>query len=493
MPKAATTPTAPRRRHNPLELDYMQSGPLKTKAPKRVKKDTEEGPGFVDAKQTRTILKLGQGLTQEDQDERTAKQKAAAGPNREAFNYDARLAELEEAEDDEPENTGMAGANDDEEAWGDEDDEIEHLDVDPEDLEAYRKFLPELDQDPLLAHGWNQKPDDGMAEDDEQPTNLADLIMEKIMQHEADMERRESGPIDDDELPEKVVLVYTKIGEILSRWKSGKIPKPFKVLPTIPRWEEIIQLTKPENWTANAVYEATKIFTSGKKDTSRVFLEHVLLPRVREDIYEHHKLNVHLFKAVKRALYARSAWFKGFLFPLVSNNLTSREATIIGAVLTRVSVPILHSAAALAGLCEISAQGASDGVEGGGAVNILIKALLEKKYALPWSVIDSLVFHFLRFRSVDPASIKQADGLDVEETTNARLPVVWHQCFLAFAERYKNDITEDAREALLDLILTHGHPAISPEIRKELLSGRGRGVVEVPQTVALDGDDTMML
>lgn len=148
------------------------------------------------------------------------------------------------------------------------------------------------------------------------------------------------------------------------------------------------------------MYEATKIFTSGKKDTARVFLEHVLLPRVREDIYEHHKLNVHLFKAVKRALYSRSAWFKGFLFPMVSSNLTAREATIIAAVLTRVSVPILHSAAALAGLCEISAQGASEGVEGGGAVNILIKALLEKKYALPWSVIDSLVFRkFFSFSS----------------------------------------------------------------------------------------------
>lgn len=69
---------------------------------------------------------------------------------------------------------------------------------------------------------------------------------------------------------------------------------------------------------------------------------------------------------------------------------------------------------------------------------------------------------------------------------------MWHQCFLAFAERYKNDITEDAREALLDLILTHGHPAISPEIRRELLSGRGRGVVQEQQAVALDGDDTMM-
>ncbi|KKA30343.1 hypothetical protein TD95_002253 [Thielaviopsis punctulata] len=493
MPKATTPSAATRRRHNPLELDYMQTGaPLKKKAPKRVKPDTETGPGFVDAKQSRTILKLGQSLTQEDQDERSAQNAvaaAAAGSSNEVFDYNARLADLEyDDEDDEP---ATQTAGDDEEAWGDEE-EVENVDVDPEDLEAYRKFLPELNEDPLLAHGWDQKPANGAAAADEEPTNLADIIMEKIMQHEAEMERRETGPVDEGELPEKVVLVYTKIGEILSRWKSGKIPKPFKVLPTIPRWEEIIQLTQPENWTANAVYEATKIFTSGKKDTARVFLEHVLLPRVREDIYEHHKLNVHLFKAVKRALYSRSAWFKGFLFPMVSSNLTAREATIIAAVLTRVSVPILHSAAALAGLCEISAQGASEGVEGGGAVNILIKALLEKKYALPWSVIDSLVFHFLRFRSVDPASIKQSDGLDVEETSNARLPVVWHQCFLAFAERYKNDITEDAREALLDLILTHGHPAISPEIRRELLSGRGRGIVKEPEAVALDGDDTMM-
>ncbi len=76
----------------------------------------------------------------------------------------------------------------------------------------------------------------------------------------------------------------------------------------------------------------------------------------------------------------------------------------------------------------------------------------------------------------------------------AKLPVIWHQTLLAFAQRYRNEITEDQREVLLDLLLTHGHHKIGPEIRRELLAGRGRGVVAVePQGPALDGDDTMLI
>ena len=61
--------------------------------------------------------------------------------------------------------------------------------------------------------------------------------------------------------------------------------------------------------------------------------------------------------------------------------------------------------------------------------------------------------------------------------TQHKLPVLWHQSLLAFAQRYRNDITEDQREALLDLIQARGHAAIGPEVRRELLEGRGRGVV----------------
>lgn len=68
------------------------------------------------------------------------------------------------------------------------------------------------------------------------------------------------------------------------------------------------------------------------------------------------------------------------------------------------------------------------------------------------------------------------------------MPVLWHQGFLAFAQRYKNDITEDQRDALLDVLLVKGHEKIAPEIRRELLLGRDRGVEEPP----LDEDDVML-
>ncbi|KAI0396265.1 Bystin [Xylariaceae sp. FL0594] len=221
----------------------------------------------------------------------------------------------------------------------------------------------------------------------------------------------------------------------------------------------------------------------------------ILLEHVRDNIAETKKLNVHLFDALRKALYKPAAFFKGILFPLVESGATLREAHIISAVLSRVSIPVLHSGAALKGLCEIAAREASAGTEGGGATNIFIKTLLDKRYALPWQVVDSLVFHFLRFRNADPASVTEADVMNMGEraATQAKLPVIWHQTLLSFAVRYKNEITEDQRELLLDLLLTHGHHKIGPEIRRELLAGRGRGVVAEPEAPALDGDDTMLI
>jgi essential nuclear protein 1 len=41
------------------------------------------------------------------------------------------------------------------------------------------------------------------------------------------------------------------------------------------------------------------------------FMEMVVLERVREDIYENKKLNVHLFNCLKRGLYKPAGFFKG--------------------------------------------------------------------------------------------------------------------------------------------------------------------------------------
>ena len=108
-----------------------------------------------------------------------------------------------------------------------------------------------------------------------QPTNLADIILAKIAEKEA-FGGSGGEPLappgeEDYELPPKVIEVYTqyvrtcnvttnieksltllRIGLILSRYKSGPLPKVFKVLPTIPHWEDILMITQPEQWSPNA-------------------------------------------------------------------------------------------------------------------------------------------------------------------------------------------------------------------------------------------------
>ncbi|CEL11427.1 Putative Bystin [Aspergillus calidoustus] len=280
---------------------------------------------------------------------------------------------------------------------------------------------------------------------------------------------------------------------ILSRYKSGPLPKPFKILPTVPNWQTLLSITRPESWTANAVYAGTRIFISHKPIVAQEFISTVLLERVREEIFETKKLNVHTYNAMKKALYKPACFFKGLLFPLVSSGTcTLREAHIVSSVIARVSIPVLHSAAALLRMCDLAAEQSMKSLESTGAVNVFIRIFLEKKYALPYKVIDALVFHFLRFRAADPED-SMTDGPS-RDTKAYKLPVLWHQSLLVFAQRYRNDITEDQREALLDLLLVRGHKDIGPEVRRELLAGRGRGVVapDPERQNALDaGDDTM--
>ncbi|KAI9833719.1 MAG: snoRNA-binding rRNA-processing protein [Phylliscum demangeonii] len=488
MPKARPSSLVEKRqlrRHNPLVDDLVATGPLRTTSHKRKSIPHREGDHYVDAKASRKILQIGADLVAEDAQEQEQRRPKATR----AFAIDSRPGRDAEWEE------GDEAADGEDDIWGDGADEAcvaEQMELEPGDLDTFQKFLPPL-HDTSLDPRDGRRPSDGGHGGG---TNLADLILEKIAAHEAQgaglHEKDGRNGVDEaPKLPPKVVEVYSKIGLLLSRYKSGKLPKPFKILPTIPNWEELLWLTRPESWTANACYEATRIFVSGPALMTQTFLHAVMLERVRGDIHDSKKLNVHLYQALKRSLYKPAAFFKGFLFPLVrSGTGTLREAHIISSVLARVSIPVLHSAAALLRLCDMAAAQRAISTEAGGATNIFIRVLLEKKYALPYKVVDALVFHFLRFRGPDEAAPAEGDF------GRHRLPVLWHQSLLAFAQRYRNDITEDQREALLDLLLVKGHAAIGPEVRRELLEGRGRGVRLEPVAVGMGvdgGDDTMQV
>jgi len=248
-----------------------------------------------------------------------------------------------------------------------------------------------------------------------------------------------------------------------------------------PAWPaQVLYLTDPEHWSPHAVYQATRLFVSSlNARLAQRFLALVLLPHVRQDIRENRRLHFALFQAMKKAAYKPDAFYKarrragvragggaarmrparlahvcpagvpvrvrgcrvsrlplvsrsarrpgaprrcarptraaaarrqGLLLPLcASGTCTLREAVIVSSVLRRVSVPVLHSAAALLRLAEMPYSGTT---------SFFIRVLLDKKYALPYRVVDALVDHFVRFRR--------------EERT---LPVVWHQALLCFVQR----------------------------------------------------------
>lgn len=252
-------------------------------------------------------------------------------------------------------------------------------------------------------------------------------------------------------LDPKVVEVYKGVGELLSRYTSGKVPKAFKVIPNLQNWEEILFLTNPENWTPHAVYQATRMFVSNlNARMAQRFLALVLLPAVRSDIQTNHRLHFALFQSLKKATYKAGAFYKGLLLPLcASGNCTLREAVIFTSVLRRTSIPVLHSAAALLRISEMPYSGVN---------SFFIRVLLDKKYALPYRVIDALVDHFTSFTA--------------EQRT---MPVVWHQALLCFVQRYKKEIRREDKDALRKLCQVQHHYLVSPEVLRELDSSSSRG------------------
>ncbi|VVT55471.1 uncharacterized protein SAPINGB_P004613 [Magnusiomyces paraingens] len=441
-------------RHNPLEIELKESeGRLRRAGKKNGATDDDalEDEMVIDSKTSSKILKLAKQQDDEIKAEARAEiitQKKLASGQISSKKYEF---------DEEDTYAGALDSDEDEEEEQDYSDyEYEEIEINPEDEALYNKYVGGINED-----------------SDEPQQTLADKIMEKIREKEMIMAGEQPEPEEEEEeeeeeephgvmLPEKVIAVYVKVGELLSRYKSGKLPRAFKIIPTLRNWEDVLYVTQPESWSPQAIYEATKIFISSLDSRQcQKYVYSVLLDRFRSELESGGEtgvaaskktLNYHTYRALKKSLYKPAAFFKGFLFPLAeSGTCTVREATIAASILAKVSVPVLHSGAALMRLSEYEYYSAP--------TSLFMKVLLDKKYALPYKVIDSVVFHFMRFKN-----------------DKKKLPILWHQCFLVFAQRYKNDITEDQRDFLMDVLKVHNHPEITPEIRRELTSGTARVV-----------------
>ncbi|KFK44935.1 hypothetical protein AALP_AA1G322000 [Arabis alpina] len=280
---------------------------------------------------------------------------------------------------------------------------------------------------------------------------LADIISKKIKENDDSLAEEERP---DPKLDPKVIKMYKGVAEIMREYTVGKIPKAFKAITSMERWEDVLYMTEPEKWSPNAVYQATRIFASNLnvKQVQR-FYSYVLLPRVREDIRKNKRLHFALYQALKKSLFKPAAFNRGILFPLCKSGTCSlREAVILGSILEKCSIPMIHSCIALHSLAEMQYCGTT---------SYFIKVFLEKKYCMPYRVLDALVAHFMRF--VDEIRV---------------MPVIWHQSLLTFVQRYKNEILKEDKEHLQTLLQRQKHHLVTPEILRELKGSRNRGEKE---------------
>ncbi|DAZ97991.1 TPA: hypothetical protein N0F65_005149 [Lagenidium giganteum] len=380
--------------------------------------DEDESMDVVPEKLSRRTLELAR---QQQEEERVGENKRGSKQQKQA-----------------PARAQAAESSDEE---SDDDDDMDDGDYEGEDLvrinDGYVEDIEICEEDEeVLANFMMGAPE---------RRNLADIIMDKIYEKEA----RERGEMEDEEPQQrfdpKIVEVYAGVGKILQRYTSGKLPKAFKVIPSLSYWEDILWLTSPDKWSPHAMRAATRLFASNlNPKMAQRFYNIFLLEHVRQDIRDNKRLNFHLYMALKKALYKPQAFFKGIIIPLCEGqDCTLREAAIIGSAISKVSVPAIHSAAALMKLSEMTTYS--------GATSMFIRVLLNKKYSLPTRVISELSKHFIRF------------------TSDTRvLPVLWHQALLVFAQRYKNDISAADKEKMKALMKQHFHHQITPETRREL-------------------------
>ncbi|XP_021960319.1 bystin isoform X2 [Folsomia candida] len=394
----------------------------------------DEEPEFVDSKTTKKLLKQARVQQQQLEDELAEVEEGHDGGRSTAGGKSSRTSKakfnlgggpkVQDSEEDEDE---LAASDDDE---ADEGNFAQEIQIDPDDEFALERFM-------------NKNP--------EPARKLGEILMEKLTEKRTEIETQLSDAgLVMQKLDPRVEAMYEGVRDVLTKYRNGKLPKAFKLIPRLTNWEQILYITDPNGWSAAAMYQATRIFTSNLKEKmAQRFFNLVLLPRVRDDISEYKKLNFHLYQALRKALFKPGAFMKGILIPLCeSGTCTLREAIIIGSVLAKNSVPLLHSAAAMLKIAEMDYSGSN---------SIFLRIFLDKKYALPYRVIDAVVFHFLKF-----------------EKDKRLLPVLWHQAMLVFTQRYKEYMSSEQKEALLVLLRSHSHQQITPEIRRELMNSKCR-------------------
>lgn len=88
-----------------------------------------------------------------------------------------------------------------------------------------------------------------MSKESNKRRTIADIIMEKLTEKKTELQSKLNDEDDNLtcsakntplELDERVIEMYKQIKDVLSKYRSGKLPKAFKIIPSLNQWEYVI-------------------------------------------------------------------------------------------------------------------------------------------------------------------------------------------------------------------------------------------------------------
>ncbi len=222
-----------------------------------------------------------------------------------------------------------------------------NLEIDPSDRALLDKFEPSM---VATIRNTNAYGAGAGAFGGDGNKTLADLIMEKDRGGRAAGDGPTPQQLEERRMPPginpKVIEVYRKVGELLSATNPVP-PKAFKIVPSLPAWESIstspISRVDPARHPRGrphlcldmksrpdaALLRTRPARQGARRDPGR---RQSLVPDLRSDEEGH--------------LQARCLLQRVPLPHVRVGTLTLKEAAIVSSVLAKVSIPVLHSAAA---------------------------------------------------------------------------------------------------------------------------------------------------
>lgn len=74
---------------------------------------------------------------------------------------------------------------------------------------------------------------------------LADIILEKITEKQTELDTHfsDAGSVQLQDIDPRVKQMYEGVRDVLRKYRSGKLPKAFKIIPSLRNWEQILYIT----------------------------------------------------------------------------------------------------------------------------------------------------------------------------------------------------------------------------------------------------------